>query len=71
MEQIIKMVSEKTGISNDQAKMAVETVVGFLKDKMPAGIGSQVESFIKGGTGSVADAAMDGLKDKIGGIFGK
>ncbi len=70
MENIFKMVSEKSGISEAQAKSAVETVISFLKDKMPAGIGEQVESFLKGGTGSVGDAA-NGIKDKIGGMFGK
>ncbi|MEO8087981.1 MAG: hypothetical protein ABI763_14245 [Bacteroidota bacterium] len=69
MEALIKMVSEKTGITEAQATTAVNTVVTFLKDKMPAGVGSQVESFMKGGTGSVGDIA-GGLKDKIGGMFG-
>lgn len=64
------MVSEKTGISDAQAKLAVDTVVSFLKDKMPAGVGGQVESFIKGGSGSMVDMA-GGLKDKVGGLFGK
>ncbi len=70
MEKLIKLVSEKTGISEVQATTAVLTVVSFLKDKMPAGIGTQVESFIKGGTGSVGDIA-GGLKDKLSGVFGK
>ncbi|WP_026898988.1 hypothetical protein [Daejeonella oryzae] len=68
MDQLIKMVSEKTGISESQATTAVQTVVSFLKDKMPAGMGSQLDSLIKG------DSAADltgGLKDKIGGMFGK
>jgi nucleoid DNA-binding protein len=65
MEELIKMVTQKVGISESQAKSAVETVVSFLKDKMPAGIGSQVESFVKGNTGSIGNV-VDGLKDKIG-----
>jgi hypothetical protein len=69
MQALIKMVSEKTGISEAQATTAVNTVIGFLKDKMPADIGSQVESFVNGGAGSVGDLA-GGLKDKIGGMFG-
>ena len=69
MENIIKMVTEKAGISEEQAKKAVETVVSFIKDKMPAGLGGQVESFLKGGEGAMGDLAS-GLKDKIGGIFG-
>lgn len=70
MENIIKMVSEKSGISEAQAKSAIETVVSFLKDKMPAGIGGQVESFLKGGSDSAGDIA-GGLKDKIGGMLGQ
>ena len=72
MQALIKMVSEKTGITEAQATTAVQTVVTFLKDKMPAGIGGQVESFVKGGSmkGSMGDMAS-GLKDKVGGMFGK
>jgi len=69
MEELIKMVTQKTGISEAQAKGAVDTVVSFLKDKMPAGIGSQVESFVKGNAGSIG-GVVDGLKDKIGGMLG-
>jgi hypothetical protein len=69
MENVIKMVSEKAGISETQATTAVQTVLSFLKDKMPGGIGAQVESFINGGSGSMGDMA-GGLKDKIGGMFG-
>ena len=42
MEELIKMVSQKVGISESQAKSAVDTIVSFLKDKMPGGLGSQV-----------------------------
>lgn len=68
MENIIKLVCEKTGISESQAKTAVETVVSFLKDKMPGGLGAQVESFLKGGGSPAGDIAGD-LKDKVGGVF--
>lgn len=68
MEELIKTLTAKVGISESQAKSAVETVVSFLKDKLPAGIGSQVESFIKGGASSAGDI-IEGLKDKAGGLF--
>ena len=70
MENIVKMVSEKTGISEAQAQTAVETVVSYLKDKMPADIGGHVESFLKGDTGSLGNIGEE-LKDKIEGLFGK
>ncbi len=67
MEELIKMVTQKVGISETQAKSAIETVVSFLKDKMPGGIGNQVESFVKGGpTANVADS----IKDKVTGFLG-
>ncbi len=71
MDNIVKMVTEKAGISEAQAQLAVDTVVSFLKDKMPAGVGSQVESFMKGGTGGALGDLAGGLKDKVGGMFGK
>lgn len=36
MEQLVKLVSEKVGISEQQAKSAVDVVIDFLKIKKPA-----------------------------------
>lgn len=67
MEDLIKLVSDKTGISPDQAKSAVETVLGFLKEKLPAGLGEQLEGVMSGKEipGGIAGIAA-GLKDKLG-----
>lgn len=71
MEALIKMVAEKTGISTEQATTAVDTVMGFVKDKLPGGFGDQLESLLgNADAGSLGDLA-DGLKDKLGGFFGK
>jgi hypothetical protein len=70
MDNIIKMIAEKAGISEAQAQTAITTLMGFLKDKMPGGIGAQVESFIKGGGAATGGDMMGGLKDKVGGMFG-
>jgi uncharacterized protein (DUF2267 family) len=66
MEELIKKVSEKTGISEDQARTAVTTVLGFLKDKLPAPIAGQIENVIGGGEsgGGVGDIAA-----KVGGFL--
>ena len=68
MEQLIKLVTEKTGISESQATTAVNTVINFMKDKLPANLSTQVDSLMKGG--NISDMA-GGLKDKVGDIFGK
>jgi len=68
MQELIKTITEKAGISESQAKTAVDSVLSFIKDKMPSGIGGQVESFLTGNAGKVGDV-IDTLKDKAGGLF--
>lgn len=69
MEELIKQVTAKTGISEDQAKSAITTVLGFLKDKLPAPIAGQLDNVVGGG-GDVTGTAGD-LAAKVGGLFGK
>ena len=49
MDELVKLVSQKTGISEQQAKAAVETVLTFLKQKLPAPIAGQIDGLLKGG----------------------
>lgn len=70
MEQIIKMITDKTGISTEQATTAVNVVTDYLKDKLPAGMGGQLDGLLKGDTSSLGNMA-DGIKDSLGGMFGK
>jgi hypothetical protein len=66
VEELIKTVSEKAGINPDQAKLAVSSVLEFIKGKLPM-IGEQVQGLITGGEGGgpLANAA-DALKKKFG-----
>ena len=68
MEELIKTVTEKAGISTDQAKTAVTTVLGFLKDKLPAPIAGQIENVIGGG--GEGASGLGGLASKVGGLLG-
>ena len=70
MENIIKTIAEKSGISESQAKLATETLISYLKNKMPGGIGGQVETFIKLGAGSTGGVG-DKIKEKITSAMGK
>ena len=40
MDELVKLVTEKAGISESQAKKAVATVIDFLNDRLPAPIGA-------------------------------
>ena len=65
MDELVKLVSQKTGISEQQAKAAVETVLNFLKQKLPAPIAGQIDGLLKGGT-----QGYDLLKG-LGNLLGK
>jgi uncharacterized protein (DUF2267 family) len=74
MDELIKQVSQRTGISEDKARTAVDTVVGFLKERLPAPIAGQVDNVLNssaGAMGSAGDAIADRAGDVLGGIFGK
>lgn len=72
MDQLVKLVAQKTGINESQAKMAVETVMSFMKDKLPDGVASQVISMLQDGSDAEGkDDLMSGLAGKLGGLFDK
>jgi nucleoid DNA-binding protein len=64
MEELIQTVADKTGISPDQARSAIETIVDHLKDKLPLGLGDKIESFLQNGSESASfgDELLGGLK---------
>ncbi len=61
MDELVKMVAKKVGISEAQAKQAVETVLGFLKDKLPGPLAGQLDAILEGD--------MGGLDDLAGGVM--
>ncbi len=68
MDELIKRITEKTGISEDQARSAVNTVAGFLKEKLPAPLAGQVDNVLSG-AGGMTDTLGDAAA-KVGNIFG-
>jgi hypothetical protein len=68
MDELINLVVQKTGISNEQARMAVDTVLDFLKSKLPAPMAGQVDSLLAGGD---VMTNLGGLAGGLGGLFGK
>jgi uncharacterized protein (DUF2267 family) len=68
MDELVKEVSENAGISEEQAKKAIETVRDFLKDKLPDPLAGQVDNVLE--SGQAADFAGD-LTKSLGGLFGK
>jgi hypothetical protein len=69
MEELIRQVTQRTGISEDQARTAVNTVLGYLRDRLPAGLGGQLDNLVGGSVGAAGDVA-DRAGDLLGGLGG-
>ena len=46
MKELINIIVQKTGISEENARQAVQVTLGFLKTKMPTPIAAQLDSFL-------------------------
>jgi len=66
MDELIKLVSQKTGMPEQTAQTAVNTVLNYLKGKLPPQIASHLDTAAGGGSLGGGDA-MKGLGD----LFGK
>jgi uncharacterized protein (DUF2267 family) len=74
MDELINLVVQKTGISQDDARKAVEVIVTTLKSKLPGPIASHVDAFLAGGASggmnALAGEATEMLKGKLGSFLG-
>jgi hypothetical protein len=73
MDELINLVVQRTGISQDDARKAVEVLVNELKSRLPGPVSSHLDSFISGGlsggTSTLESEAGDMFKAKVGGLF--
>ena len=68
MDELVKLVSQNTGLPADQAKVAVETVITYLKERLPAPLAGQVDALLAN------EATVKGAEDLLkglGGLLGK
>jgi hypothetical protein len=69
MEELVKLVTEKTGIPPEAAKLAVDTVVQFLKSRLPAPLASQIDSVMTGGGLAGGLGQAGDIAKGLGGLF--
>ena len=67
MDEVVKLVSEKTGLDEETSRVAVVTVLDYLKDRLPESIAGQVDTVIAGGDVS---GGLGDLAGGLGGMFG-
>lgn len=65
MEELVQLVSEKTGLPKDKAKIAVQTVIDYLQKNLPAPVAGQIDKALSGG------ADVEGLAKGLGSVLGK
>ena len=68
-DQLLGEVCSKAGISHEQASMAIDAAIAFLKTKLPEPIAGQVDAFM-GGSGEAPAGGLGGVMGMLGGLFG-
>jgi len=64
MEELVKVIQQKTGLPEAQARQAAETALNFIKEKLPAPMAAQLDGLLAGG------GAGGDVLGKLGGMFG-
>jgi hypothetical protein len=71
MNELISQIALRTGIGEDKARQALETVVSFLRTKSP-GLGGQLDSLLQGGgMAEKPGGVTEKVKESVAGVFGK
>lgn len=71
IDELVNRIAERTGISQEQARTAADTAIGFLKERLPAPLASALDGVAQGGgTESSGGGMMDQAKGMMGGLGG-
>lgn len=75
MDEPVRLVSQKLGLSEDVARQAVEPILNQLKQHFPAPLAGQIDGLLQG-SASLTDLSNPsqtggGLMKTLGGLFGK
>jgi nucleoid DNA-binding protein len=62
MKELINIIVQKTGISQENAQKSVQVMLGFLKTKLPAPLAGQLDSFLNAGTSTGVNPVTVGAK---------
>lgn len=68
MDQIVAMIVEKTGMSEDMARTAATVVLNFIKQRLPESVQPMLDQIIS--TGKAPESVGDVLGGALGGLFG-
>ncbi len=67
MSELVSLIVKKTGIPEATAQTIVNIVVDFLKKKLPAPVGAQIDGLLSNqGAMQQAEGMLGGLASKMG-----
>jgi hypothetical protein len=66
VDQLVQIVKDRAGISEQQARTAVTVVVGELKKRLPDPIAGQIDGFLGGDAKKDSQDPLGGLGDMLG-----
>jgi|WetSurMetagenome_2_1015567.scaffolds.fasta_scaffold185944_2 hypothetical protein len=61
MDELVKLIAQKAGISEPSARKAIEVILGYLHKKLPQPVYYQLENVITGGTTKDLSNSAGGL----------
>jgi len=67
MDDLIKQITERTGLPADQARAAAQTTIDFLKAKLPESMRGYVDMALNSG---MIDDVANQAGGLLGGMFG-
>lgn len=75
MNELVELITQKTGLSPEMAQKVVTVVAGYIETKLPAPLASALASHLGvDAPAASADGAEGGLADKaksmVAGLFG-
>jgi len=66
LNELVNLITQKTGLSNDMAQKVVQVVEGYMRNKLPEPMGSQVMGMLGSQSGSGGNP-MGNIMGDIGG----
>ena len=69
MDELIKTIADKVGISEDQARQAVDMALEYVSQNLPEPYAGHLDTLLKGDLSSLGDLA--GNAGDIAGAVGK
>ena len=67
MDDLVKQITERTGLPPDQARVAAQTTIDFIKEKLPESMRGYVDMALNSG---MIDDVADQAGSILGGLFG-